>query len=131
MSAAVTVREWLVGDPAIGAQIDSERLYGVSAVLDTPERPYAVLRYLSSIRLGGGKDAYPLMISVHDDPGSYERINLINGLVVPRMKGLVQFTGSTGVRVVQADYLGLGGEEQDPERGTIFRSTNWQLAVAQ
>lgn len=127
---AVTVREWLAGDPAIGAQIDAERLFGVSAVVDTPPTPFAVFRYLSTIRLGGGKDVYPLTVSVHDEPGSYERIRLINGLIVPRMKALVQFTGSTGVRVVQADYLGTGGEETDPEKSTILMSTNWQLAVA-
>lgn len=131
MSKAVTVREWLLSDPDIGAQIDAGSFFGVGAVVDTPGVPFVVTRYLSTIRLGGGKDVYPVIISIHDEPGSYERINLLSLLVISRMKALQQFTGSTGVRVVQADYLGFGGEETDPEKGTIFRSTNWQLAVSE
>lgn len=129
MTYAQTVYEWLTSDPAVAAELPAERWYGRGAVVDTPETPWGLLVHLSTIRLGGGRDVYPMQVAVHDEPGSYVRIDMIQDLVVVRLKALAQFTGAGGVRVVQADYLGRGGEETDPDRRTIYKMTNWQLAV--
>lgn len=128
-----TVRDLLIADAALTALIPSERWYQAGAVLDVPLKPFAVLRWLSPVAGGAaGTFAHQFQVHIHDERGSYKRIDEIlggpyrAGGVYPILAGIAG-TGGTDGYVAQADYLGDSGDQEDEGFRSNTKFSSWQV----
>jgi len=128
-----TVRNLLLADPALTALIPTSRWFQAGAVLDVPPKPFAVLRWIAPVAGNArGSFARQLRVDVHDERGSYARIDRILGMP-GRIGGvysiLSQAFGVTGVDgyISQADYLGDSGDQEDLDLRSNFKFSSWQL----
>lgn len=126
-----TVHTLITTAPAIVAIIPPERWYQAGAVVDTPVKPFGVLRWLAPVPLAAGF-ARQLRVDVHDVRGSYSRIEAVLGSkdrndgVYAVLAPLQQYVGVDG-RISQCDFLGLGGDQEDETYGTNYSFSSWQV----
>lgn len=128
-----TIRNLLIGDAALTSIIPTERWYEPGAVLDTPERPFAILRWIAPVASNAkGAFANQLRVDVHDDRGSYTRLEEIlggpyrSGGIYPHLSGIGGLLGADGY-VAQADYLGTSGDQEDEDYMTNYMFSSWQI----
>jgi hypothetical protein len=127
-----TVQGLLTGSPALVAIVPAARWFRAGNVVDVPVRPFVVLRWLSPVRLGSGRDARQLRIDVHDERGSYTKIQALIGSrdlgtgVYGVLAPLTDYVGSDG-RITQCDFLGTGGDLEDDVYKTNYSYSSWQL----
>jgi hypothetical protein len=130
-----TVRDLLIGTPALTAFIPPERWFQAGAVLDTPRFPFAILRWISPVRSASGRDMKQLQVAVYDRRSTYQTIDKILGgpdrLLVPSvysvLAGAAGVTGSDGY-IAQADYLGNSGDQEDVDYKANLMFSSWQIA---
>lgn len=94
--------------------------------MDTPVRPFIVLRWLAPVSLDGGRFGEQVQVQVHDERGSYVRIDSILKLVQPVLEGVAQYVGSDG-RITQCDYTGHSGDQENLDYGTNMKFSGWQV----
>jgi hypothetical protein len=113
--------------------IPAERWFSPGAVADSPVKPFAVLRWLAPVA-GAARGGYlnQLRIDVHDDRGSYHRIEQVLGS--PTKGGgvygiLSQVADVTGVdgRITEMDYLGHSGDQEDDTYLSNYKFSSWQV----
>lgn len=128
-----TIHQLLTGSAPLTALIPTDRWLQAGNVTDVPRKPFAVLRWIAPV--GGdakGTFAHQLQVAIHDERGSYERIDRIlggpyrNGGVYPLLKGVVDLLGVDG-RVTQCDYLGDSGDQEDIDFKTNMKYSSWQI----
>jgi hypothetical protein len=127
MTLRKTTWEYLTTDAPLLAVIPAERWFSLGGVKDRPATPYAVLAWFGSVESVGLNLINLLQVQIHDDPGSYARIEDIHVLVQDRLKAAQQYVGLTGYRLVQADYTGVSADLIDPDRRTGFQYTSWSV----
>jgi hypothetical protein len=127
MSLRKTVYEYLTTDAPLLAAIPLDRWKSLGGVKDRPATPYAVLAWFGTVESVGLNLIHLLQVQVHDEPGSYTRIEDIHVLVENRLKAAQQYVGTTGHRLVQADYTGVSADLIDPDRRTGFQYTSWSV----
>jgi hypothetical protein len=128
-----TVRNVLVATPTLTAVVPADRWWVPGAVVDNPVKPFVVLRWLAPVA-GAARGTFlrQLRVDVHDERGSYKRIDQLlgnpdtGGGVYGVLSSLVQHTGVDG-RVTEANYLGHSGDQEDPTYGTNFKFSSWQV----
>jgi hypothetical protein len=128
-----TVRDLILSDAALVGLIPSERWFSPGGVTDVPEKPFAVLRWLSPVRGDArGTFAHQLRVDVHDARGSYDLIEEVlgdpyrGGGVWAVLAGALGVEGSDGY-VGQCDYLGHSGDQEDETYGTNYKFSSWQI----
>ncbi len=128
-----TLRGLLVADVGLTALIPPERWFQQGAVVDVPPMPFAIIRWISPVRGDArGTFAHQLQIEVHDDRGNYARIDRIlggpykTGGVYPILAGIADVSGVDG-RIIQADYLGDSGDDQDGDYRSNMKQSRWQV----
>ena len=128
-----TVRDLIVASAPLTALIPTERWFQPGGVVDIPVRPFAVLRWIAPVAgATSGLWAYQLRVDVHDERGSYARIEQILGGqykvggVWPILNGIMDVTGADG-RVTQADFLGDSGDQESDDYGTNYKFSSWQI----
>lgn len=130
-----TVRDLIIGTPALMALIPSERWFAAGAIVDVPERPFAILRWLAPVP-GAFSSAYAnqLRVDVHDERGDYTGIDRILGApyrtdgpsVYTVLYGAMGVTGADGY-LAQCDYLNRSGDQEDPDYKTNYQFSSWQI----
>lgn len=120
-----TVYGFLTGHAPLTAIVPVGWWYQSGAVVDKPQKPFVVLRWLAPVALATSF-GHQLRIDVHDNRGSYQRIDQFRRLVTPLLSGTTQLEGSDG-RVTEFSYLGHGGDQEDPDYGTNYGFTSWQV----
>lgn len=128
-----TVRSLLVGTPALTTIVPAGRWYQAGNVIDNPPKPFVVLRWLAPVpgqfRLHMLRQ---LRIDVHDERGSYRNIDMLIGSpdkgdgIFGVLSSIANLVGVDG-RVMQADWLGHSGDQEDPDYSTNLKFTSWQL----
>lgn len=109
-----------------------ERWYSPGAVIDQPLKPFVVLRWLAPVTGASGRPLNQLRVDVHDQTGSYERIDALlgnpysGGGIYDVLAGLWDYDGPDA-RITQCDYLGHSGDQEDEVYGTNFKFTSWQV----
>ena len=128
-----TVRNLILATPALTAVIPSERWYAAGAVVDTPQRPFAVLRWLAPVASGArGRSLHQLRVDVHDDRGSYRRIRQVLGSpdkydgVYGVFSQVFDHVGVDG-RITEMDYVGSSGDQEDDTYQTNYMFSSWQV----
>lgn len=126
------IRNLIIAQPTITALIPPSRWFAPGSVVDTPVKPFAVLRWLAPVPGNGRRTLNQLRVDVHDVRGSYKRIEDIlgnpdtGGGVYEVLSGVLQHVGADG-RISQCDYLGHSGDQEDPTYGTNFKFSSWQV----
>lgn len=128
-----TVRNLILAAPSMTAIIPAERWYSPGAVVDDPVRPFAVLRWLAPVTSEArGRLLNQLRVDVHDDRGSYLRIEQIlgsptkGGGVFDIFSAVHDVIGVDG-RITQMDFLGHSGDQEDSDYMTNFKFSSWQV----
>lgn len=128
-----TVRNLLIGSSALTALIPAERWYAPGAVVGTPIKPFAVLRWLAPVASDArGRFLRQLRVDVHDKRGSYALIEQVlgnpdvGGGVYGVLAPLLQYTGVDG-RITETMYLGHSGDQEDDTYVTNYKFSSWQL----
>jgi hypothetical protein len=128
-----TIRDLIISDGALTALIPSERWFSPGGLTDVPLKPFAVLRWLSPVASNAKSGfMHQLRVDVHDERGSYDRIEQIlgdpyrGGGVYAVLDGILGVTGSDGY-VGQCDYLGHSGDQEEPEYGSNYKFSSWQI----
>jgi len=131
-----TIRNLLIATPALSAVIPAERWYQAGAVVDTPVKPFAVLRWLApTASVARGRFLRQLRVDIHDKRGSYVQIDKLlgnpdtGGGVYGVLAPLVQHTGVDG-RISETTYLGHSGDQEDETYLTNFKFSSWQVIGA-
>ena len=128
-----TVRDLILATPELMALIPAERWYAPGAVLDTPVKPFAVLRWLAPVA-SVARDRFrrQLRVDVHDERGSYNLIEEVLGNpdtgagVCGLFQAVVNHTGSDG-RITEMNFLGHSGDQEDETYLTNFKFSSWQV----
>jgi hypothetical protein len=128
-----TVRNLIIGNGPLVALIPTERWFQVGNVLDLPPKMFATLRWLAPVA-GDAKGAFAhqLQVTVYDHRGSYKRIDEVlggpyrAGGVYPLLAGIAGLTGVDGY-VMQADYLGDSGDQEDVDYKANMKFSSWQI----
>jgi hypothetical protein len=117
--------ELLQASAPLVAQVPAARWYAAGAVEDTPQTPFIVVRWLSPVPLvpSWGEQ---LRLDVHDNRGSYTRIDAVLKLIKAVLEPAEQYVGSDG-RITQCDYTGHSGDQEDPDKGTNMKFCSWQV----
>ena len=130
-----TVHQLLTGVGALTAVIPTERWFQLGDVIDVPQLPFAILRWLSPVQSDSGAQLHQLQIAVYDRRGSYAQIDRLLGgpyqLLTPSiysvLNGIGGLTGVDGY-VTQADYLGHSGDDVDIDFKANTKYSSWQIA---
>jgi hypothetical protein len=122
-----TIHQLLIGSAALTALIPPERFFQAGSVLDVPVKPFVVERWLAPVR-GAGKQTYlkQLQVFVHDERGDYTLIDEFLKELGPVLSGVTNLVGADG-RVGCCDFLGLGGDQEDPDYNTNYSFSSWQV----
>lgn len=119
------VRNAIIQDEELTSIIPTERWISASAVQEiAPPVPFAVLRYgATNPALGSnsGAETKLLRIWIHDAPGSYSNIDIIQARLVQLFKeGQVHGT-------ISIDWQSDGEDQSDPSYGTIFKISTFRI----
>lgn len=126
-----TIYAALTATTALTDIVPAARWYGAGAVVDVPVKPFVVLRWLAPVP-GATRWLNQLRVDVHDERGSYERIDALlgnpysGGGIYDVLTGLVDYVGSDG-RITQCDYLNHSGDQEDDVYLTNYKFTSWQV----
>lgn len=128
-----TIRNLLLADSGLTAIVPAERWYSPGGVVDKPLRPFVVLRWLAPVPSSAiGRYLNQLRVDVHDDRGSYSRIEALLGNQYAGggiYNVLSEISDQVGVdgRVTQCDYLNHSGDQEDETYGTNYKFSSWQV----
>lgn len=98
-----------------------------SEVEAEPEKPFAVVRMVQNtpeVHQVEGAISTTTTIWVHDEPGSYVRIDNLLSLIRTAIKAKSDLSG---VGIFQAIWTGDGPDLADDYRKTILRTTSYRL----
>lgn len=121
-------REWvyaqLVGDTDVTDLVPAERIYGGGALTGHPGAvPFVVLRFGPEVeRAGRAAREKECAVWVHDDPGSYLRIDEVLAAVRWALVGSVSEAGAIAV-----EWQGTSPDLADDVMDTITRNTSYAL----
>lgn len=127
------VRDLIIATPALTALIPEAQWYAPGAVIDTPVKPFAVLRWLAPVASGArGRFLRQLRVDVHDERGSYGRIEQVLGSpdkgdgVYGVFAAVLDHLGSDG-RITEMTYLGHSGDQEDDTYMSNYKFSSWQV----
>jgi hypothetical protein len=92
-----------------------------------PARPFAVIRLgvtspgMAHIKRGTAE------IWIHDDPGSYDRIDAILKSVYDRLNGAEHLTDEAGNELMSSTWRGTSGDLNDPGFRTITKNISFEI----
>lgn len=117
----------LTGNATLTAFVPVPRWYGAGAVVDSPVKPFVVLRWLAPVRSDArGSFLNQLRIDVHQERGGYALCDAFLAEVQPFLKEVADYVGADG-RLTQCDYLGHSGDQEDPEYRSNYKFSSWQV----
>lgn len=128
-----TVRNLILANSTLMSLVPAERWYAPGAVVDSPVKPFAVLRWLAPVQ-GAARGSFlkQLRVDVHDTRGSYQRIQQILGSpdkntgVYGVFSPVLNHVGTDG-RITEMNYLGNSGDQEDDTYLTNFMFSSWQV----
>lgn len=128
-----TIRDALLASSELTALVPAARWYGAGNVLDKPPTPFVVLRWLAPVAGNAtGRLMRQLRVDVHQARGSYATVDAVLGSpdlgsgVYGVLSGLQQHVGLDG-RVMQCDYLGDSGDQEDVTYNTNMKFSSWRV----
>lgn len=119
-------------------QIVAQRSYSAGAlgkgnIPAKPKFPFVVVREIDVLALNVAKDTSPnvnqkvFQIYVHDERGSYSRINNILAVLRDTVRELSDQVSDTGSRCLEAVWNGDSAETEDPTYDSALRFSTFTL----
>lgn len=122
------MRQWLsdsLTSPGVTALVDT-RIFQASDLLEVPEKPF--LSYSFGVRMDArvaSASRWPFQVWVHDDVGSYLRIDRI----LDEVKAALLNADRPG-ELLEVHWLEDSGDLRDDEMRTVTRYSRFQLALS-
>lgn len=120
-----TMHSLLTTEATLTAIVPSDRWYQAGNVIDVPLTPFVVERWIAPVPVSG-RFARQLRLDIHDQRGSYSRIDAFLAAVEPILKAVQQFEGPDG-RIAECTFLGNGGDQEHEDYGTNYSWSSWQV----
>lgn len=122
-----TMHQFLIAQSALTDIVPVGRWYQAGNVVDKPAFPFVVERWLAPVP-GAARNTYrkQLRIDVHDERGSYMRIDSFLYALPPLLSAVSNLVGADG-RITECDFLGNGGDQEDPVYHSNFSFSSWQV----
>jgi hypothetical protein len=130
-----TIWQYLTAQAELTTMIPVDRWYQAGAVVDRPNyKPFVVVRWISPVpsAVMTGKFFKQLRVDVHDQRGSYQKIDAFLGSehtntgLYKALSPLVQYVGVDG-RITEATFLGHSGDQEDETYNTNMKFSSWRL----
>jgi hypothetical protein len=120
------VHQWLTSHAALTALIPAERWIQQGALDNPPARPFAVVGFTDRPRSDVGSAQPRLAIWVHDDRGSYSRIDSVVELLEADLPNATPLEDSAN-RIVDIRWDGSSADLTDDGYSTNVRNVNFTL----
>lgn len=117
---ATTLKQTPALQQIIGQRVYAAGTLGKGNIPAQPKFPFVVYRELDLAQANVAKDTSPNVCTrifqfyVHDEKGSYSRINSVLEVLRDTVRGLTDQVSSTGSRCLEAVWNGNSGETEDP-----------------
>lgn len=112
-------------DPLLN-EIPADRWFGSGAVVDTPARPFAEIRFGGVFPGLGRVKRRRLEVWIHDEEGDYERIDHIIGLVKDVLDG-AEHVFYENVELISSEWKGDSTDLFDDGYRTNTKSTGFDV----
>lgn len=122
----VVVRNLILEDPALVAEIPADRWFGSGSVPDTPPRPFAEIRFGGTFPGMAHITRRRLEVWIHDDEGDYGRIDKIIGLLKKVLDGAEHVQGEDS-ELIRASWVGDSTDLYDDGYRTNTKSTGFDV----
>ena len=110
----------------------NRRLYaanslGTGNIPEQPKKPFIVMREMDTTAINIAKDTSPnvnrkiFQFYVHDEKGSYSRINAIIAVLRETVRGLTDQVSDTGARCLEATWEGTSADLEDPTYNSAMK----------
>lgn len=127
MTLQRTTFEYLAAIGSVTDAVPSARWYRRGAQVDRSQVPYVVFGWNGNLATSGRITPQSLDLYVHDELGSYKRIGDIHKAFTEALQAVAQYVGTSGVRLVQADFLGYSEEGVDQGNSTSYQFSSWKI----
>jgi hypothetical protein len=128
-----TVYAYLTGQSGLIAQVPVGRWKQAGDVIDTPQFPFVVLRWLAPVPgNASGRYMKQLRVEHYSARGSYSAADAFLGSpdtgqgVYGALSGLLDYVG-TDARITQADYLGHSGDQESEIYKSNLKFSSWRM----
>lgn len=108
--------------------IDADSCWAAGSFEGPQPTPFMVMRWGNTVKGIGPSNSATLMVFVHDDPGSYERINAIIVRAREVIKALAA-SGDSGNWITAVEWLGDSGELNEEAYRTITRNAEFNVVA--
>lgn len=122
-----TMFSLLAAQSGLVALVPVARWYRAGNVVDTPVKPFVVLRWIAPV-VGNARGTFAkqLRLEVHAARGSYKPCEDWLAIADPTLSSAVNVTGVDG-RITQCDFLGRSGDQEDATYKTNLMFSSWQV----
>lgn len=120
------VRNLMISDASLVGYIPAERWLEGGSVVDTPDRPFAIMRLSGTFRGLGPIQKGRVEFRVHDERGNFETIDA----VIRRIKAVMEPAEQVqthGAELIRAEWLSDSPDLYDDGFRTNMRSTGFDL----
>ena len=116
----------------------NRRLYaanslGTGNVPEQPKKPFVVMREMDTQAINVAKDTSPnvnrkvFIFYVHDEKGSYSRIDAIIAVLKETVRKLTDQVSDTGSRCLEATWEGTSADLEDPTYNSNMKFVTFTL----
>ena len=120
----------------------NRRLYaanslGTDRIPEQPKKPFVVMREMDTTAINIAKDTRPyvnrkvFMFYVHDEKGSYSRIDSIIKVLRETVRSLTDQVSDTGSRCLEATWEGTSADLEDPTYNSNMKYATFTLVSTQ
>lgn len=131
MTLQRTTFEYLASIGPVTDAVPTARWFRRGGQVDLSMVPYVVLGWNGTLATSGRATPQSLDVYVHDELGSYKRIGDIHKVITDALDGVEQYRGTSGIVLVQADFLGYSEEGVDQGNGTSYQFSSWKIIGGQ
>lgn len=125
-----TIMQLIAGTPNVIEEIPLDRWYQADSIKETPEKPFGIYR-LSSTGPGVTRNSpsreVRLEVWIHDEPGSYLRIDRLLTAVENTFKAVIHASAAEGESISQAAFDSRSPDLNDSGFGSICKATVYTL----
>jgi hypothetical protein len=125
-----TIMKLIELTPAVTSEIPLTRWHQLSDITETPQKPFGVYR-LSGTGPGVTRNSKSretrLELWIHDEPGSYLRIDRLLSALESTLDGVVHASAAQGESISQAAFDSRSPDLDDSGFGSICKATIYTL----
>jgi hypothetical protein len=125
-----TIMKLIELTPAVTAEIPLDRWFQASSVQENPEKPFGVYRLAGTgpgVTRRSGSREVRLELWIHDEPGSYLRIDRLLTALESTLDAVVHASAAEGESISQTAFDSRSPDLDDSGFGSITKATIYTL----